>query len=541
MFEPKLSESTVTTIGHGSDTSNPPSRDDIELVRLGKKPALRRNFSFLTILGFSCTVLVTWEGTLVTFLAGYANGGPSGILYGYIIVWAGTLSLFATLSELVSMAPTSGGQYHWVFMLSPHRSRKFLSYLTGWLALTGWQSLVASTSYLTGTLIQGLILLTHPSYMEAMKPWHGTLLFWGIVLVSFIINSSVGTTLARFEGIVLILHILGFFAVLLPVTLLGTPGTSASVFHSWLNLGNWQNQGLSFSIGILGNVFAFLGADGAIHMSEEIRNAAVMLPRALLAGLTLNGVLGFAMLIIILYYLGDIDTALSKNPTYPFMAVLESILGSTAGAAALSAIIVVLAFSATTGAFASTSRIYWAFARDRGMPGWRWLKIIHPKTRIPLNSVIISSCIAVILSLVNIGGGGVFTGVISITIAGLFGSYLIASLLLLYRRLTGGMGPQRLPDAQELTTEDPSRPTWGPWKLPGPLGIANNAFTCAFLTYALFFSFWPTYREVNPQNMNWSVLVTGVVVLFSMLYYAVWARHSFQGPIVETAEASEIN
>lgn len=41
------------------------SRDDEALARLGKKPILKRNFGFLTILGFSCTVLITWEGTLM--------------------------------------------------------------------------------------------------------------------------------------------------------------------------------------------------------------------------------------------------------------------------------------------------------------------------------------------------------------------------------------------------------------------------------------------------------------------------------------------
>lgn len=40
------------------------TRDELDLMRLGKKPALKRNFGFMQILGFSCTVLVTWEGIL---------------------------------------------------------------------------------------------------------------------------------------------------------------------------------------------------------------------------------------------------------------------------------------------------------------------------------------------------------------------------------------------------------------------------------------------------------------------------------------------
>lgn len=44
-----------------SDEYNQDKRD---LIRPGKKPVLKRNFGFMQILGFSCTVLVTWEGIL---------------------------------------------------------------------------------------------------------------------------------------------------------------------------------------------------------------------------------------------------------------------------------------------------------------------------------------------------------------------------------------------------------------------------------------------------------------------------------------------
>lgn len=39
--------------------------DDVTLERLGKKPVLNRTFGFMTSLGFSCTVLITWEGSLL--------------------------------------------------------------------------------------------------------------------------------------------------------------------------------------------------------------------------------------------------------------------------------------------------------------------------------------------------------------------------------------------------------------------------------------------------------------------------------------------
>ena len=111
------------------------------------------------MLGFSCTIMVAWEGMLAVFLEGFTNGGPAGLIYGFIAVWVGTIYLFVTLGEVASMAPTAGGQYYWVALLAPKSCRRFLIYITGWTTVTGWQALVASGGYLD----------------YDAQGWHGTL------------------------------------------------------------------------------------------------------------------------------------------------------------------------------------------------------------------------------------------------------------------------------------------------------------------------------------------------------------------------------
>lgn len=59
------------------------------------------------------------------------SGGPGGAVYSFIFAWTGTACSFVVISELASMAPTSGGQYHWCAMLAPPKYMKILSYLTG--------------------------------------------------------------------------------------------------------------------------------------------------------------------------------------------------------------------------------------------------------------------------------------------------------------------------------------------------------------------------------------------------------------------------
>jgi choline transport protein len=84
-----------------------------------------------------------------------------------------------------------------------------------------------------------------------------------------------------------------------------------------------------------------------------------------------------------------------------------------------------------------------------------------------------------------------------------------------------------------VTDDDMMRTVWGPWKIPGVMGIANNAFACTYLTFVFFFSFWPTFKDVTVATMNWSILVTGGIALLSAVYYVVWARKTYHGPVVE--------
>lgn len=59
------------------------------------------------------------------------SGGPAGLIYGFLFTWIGTLSVTAVMGELASMMPTAGGQYHWIGVLAPDNSKRFLSYVAG--------------------------------------------------------------------------------------------------------------------------------------------------------------------------------------------------------------------------------------------------------------------------------------------------------------------------------------------------------------------------------------------------------------------------
>jgi amino acid transporter len=59
-------------------------------------------------------------------------------------------------------------------------------------------------------------------------------------------------------------------------------------------------------------------------MSEEVENAAVNIPRAIIGSMLINGTVGFVMMLTLLFCLGDVDSVLESATGYPFIQVFYS-------------------------------------------------------------------------------------------------------------------------------------------------------------------------------------------------------------------------
>ncbi|KUJ13411.1 choline transport protein [Mollisia scopiformis] len=509
------------------------TRDAADLARLGKRQVLKRNFTFLPILSFACTVIITWEATFFTLELCLPNGGPAGAIYSFVLVWAGMLCVFTTIGEMTSIAPTSGGQYYWVAMLAPKSYRKFLSYITGWITLIGWQAVTASTLYICATLIQGLTVLAHSTSSPTL--WQGVLLVWAMVAFSVFFNTILGNLLPHVEALGMILHVVGFFAILVPMIYLSNHADAKVIFTTFGNEGGWPTQGLAFMTILNGAVFDFLGSDSVIHMAEETRNAAKVSPKSMFISITFNGVLGLAALIATTLCADDLDAALNSPIGIPFIAIFLQTTQSVAGSMIMSVILLLMQVFAAIGIMAATSRMLWAFARDRGVPGWRTLIKVDGKNHIPMNAIGVTVAISCLLALLNLAGPIVFNDIVSLTVSSLLLSYFIVCALLLWRRCTRYMSYNTPVSQQIIIGDENSVPelNWGPWHLRGAVGTFINFMSCAFLAVTVFFSFWPPEVNPTPQTMNMSVLMFGATTLFAVIWYVIRGRMTYEGLIIE--------
>lgn len=139
--------------------------DEHDMHRMGKKQQLSRQFHALSIFALTTLVMFTWQAILSTAVFSIINGGRGGSVYLFIATWAFTVPVVVSLAEMASMAPTSGGQYHWVSEFAPPSSQKMLSYVSGWLSALGWQAFIANASFAAGQGILILVTLYHPDYV----------------------------------------------------------------------------------------------------------------------------------------------------------------------------------------------------------------------------------------------------------------------------------------------------------------------------------------------------------------------------------------
>ncbi|KAM7190329.1 Amino acid/polyamine transporter I [Rhypophila sp. PSN 637] len=494
--------------------------NDITLLRRGKSPVLKRAFTFWSILGLLSTILVTWEIMLIISTSSLINGSPAGVLYGFIIIWLGTFSSFAVLSELASMAPTAGGQYHWVALLLPPSCRRFASYMTGWMTI-GW---MASCHAIIALGLGGNGIAYEP------KAWQTMLFYWAVVLFA-----ACCKTVPHFEKLTLVVHLAGVLALMVPlVFLVDKNGEEAAgrIFTKFVNEGGWSSQGLSFLVGLPAVVFTLMGADSAVHMAEEIKNASTVVPNTIMTSTFLIGALGLVMTAVYLICLGDqLGEALQASKTYgfPFIYVLVKTTGFVAGTVIMCVVIDLIGVCSSVSILASNSRMLWSFARDRGVPFWRLFVKLDRRTGIPLNTVAFTAIVSILLLLITLGSEVAFSNIVNLGIAGLYSSYFVCCCLLLWRRVqpvssTTTIKPYSPSSSSKVT--GPENFQWGPWRVPGVLGTINNAFAC-------FWTFWPAATSVIPQTMNFNVSIFGGVMLLFAGCYLVKRRKDFDGPIVE--------
>ncbi|KAK3117248.1 hypothetical protein LTR53_001583 [Teratosphaeriaceae sp. CCFEE 6253] len=162
--------------------------DQRDMHELGRVQELRRNFKFMSVLGFGCTLIGTWNFFLGLIAFGLTDGGTAGLIYGFIICLTGfsdgfdgtylwqTISLVQS-SLLLGHSPprqpfdllrhseafTDGPIPHLrVSEFAPRACQKYLSYISGTLRISSSPALADQDIQDIWSLSDGKVRSAYP-------------------------------------------------------------------------------------------------------------------------------------------------------------------------------------------------------------------------------------------------------------------------------------------------------------------------------------------------------------------------------------------
>lgn len=123
-----------------------------------------------------------------------------------------------------------------------------------------------------------------------------------------------------------VITLTGFFTIVVTCLARSTPKQSSEfVWTNFVNESGWAD-GISFLTGLISPNYMYAGIDGAIHLAEECRNPARVVPRAIVSTLLIGFVTSFMFAVAMTYSIGDFDAVITTATGYgdrlcPFSAI----------------------------------------------------------------------------------------------------------------------------------------------------------------------------------------------------------------------------
>lgn len=249
-------------------------------------------------------------------------------------------------------------------------------------------------------------------------------------------------------------------------------------------------------------------------MSEEVKDAARQIPKAMMTVYVVNFSVILIVYVTLAYHIPSVEDSLNDPTLYPAVYVLRQAWGP-AGVTAILVLTTLVLIASNITYLAAVTRDLFAFARDGGLPFSSWLSRVDKGRAIPVNATVLSSGIAILLSLIYIGSPVAFYAITALGSVALLQCYCVSIGCLLWRRI---YHPETLP---------PTQFSLGRW------GIPINIMAVIVTLWSFFWSFWPQYTPVAADDFNWASPIFVLVIIMSMVFFIVKGRKTYQGPVVE--------
>jgi amino acid transporter len=256
---------------------------------------------------------------------GYA--GTAGMTWGWIVAMVGIQCVAASMAELCSSMPTSGGLYYASAVLAPRGWGPFAAWITGWSNWLGQVTGAPSVNYGTSAMILASASIQNPNYVPT--DYQTFLLTVFLMLIHGCMASLPTRWIARVNsaGSTFNIIALAIVIILIPAATNRTAqGLSrfnpSSAVWGDIYPGTDFPKGVSVLMSFIGVIWTMSGYDSPFHLAEECSNANIASPRAIFLTSAVGGVFGWFLQLVVAYTVVDIGAALSSDLGQPFAAYL---------------------------------------------------------------------------------------------------------------------------------------------------------------------------------------------------------------------------
>jgi amino acid transporter len=503
------------------------SEDEHVLHKLGYAQELFRAMGGFQNFAISFTIISILAGCLTSFAVGFEHGGPSSIIWGWLLVGLMATIISLSMAEIASAYPTAGGLYYWASKLgSPG-----WGWATGWFNLIGQVAVTAAIGY--GLATFGAVLLDFKfDYYAQMDDLFGAsanasiyLLYAFFLLCTCAINFFNIRVTAGLNTFSAYWHMVGVAFIVAVLIIVPDKHQSLSyVFTETVNNSgfgdgttSWSNPVFWFvwGLGLLLAQYTITGFDASAHTAEETNQASRMAATGMWTSVVASVIFGWILLLAVTFAIPSTEGALENIGIIVPWIWAESM--SQSWAEGLLFICVVAQFFCLTASVTSASRMMFAFSRDGAVPGhqlWRRVAV----NRIPRWSVAGIGVFSAILMIPAVWNYlvGYFVGT-AIAVIGLY----IAFVIPVYLRLRKGDSWDE-PRAWSLGRH---------YKWIDVVSLLWVAFITILFVFPLYKAGLPWEDDFTWELTNYTILwFVGIGIIFGGWWFAS-ARHWFKGPV----------
>jgi amino acid transporter len=421
------------------------SDDERDLASLGYTQQLLREMGGFANFAVSFSIISILTGAVLLFGYGLKFAGPLVNSAGWPIVSLLTFCVAASMAEIASAYPTAGGLYFWARRMGGWR----WGWSTAWLNMIGQVSITAGINVAAAIYLIGAV--TH-------KPaaWTVQLAVMVVILIPQVLINLWGVKLtARLNDLSVWWHIGGVLLIVVSLVFFGRHHNSLGFLFSFHPTANLLESSKVMAIGdsnIASPLFRFIpslahlyaaapalllfvfsllqaqwtytGYDASAHMAEETKMARMNSAWGIVLSVGVSAIAGYVMLMVLTWCIPNGDVATTANDAYPVLFIVSNNL-PPALSNAIAFVIGIAMWLCGVASVTSMGRMWYAFARDDGMPGSRWLKRVSGKHQTPHVAILVTSALSVLICLY----AAAFAVVTSISTICLYLAYGIPILL----------------------------------------------------------------------------------------------------------------